>query len=403
VYLNIKMASKAKSNSVPETKNTTSSSESKGKNTTSSSTETKNTTSPSSETKVVNPLDIAVNNFIGIFTEVQSILDDRKKGTPYWSICANKFHSSYLKVNDAEGFREMFQIFHKNFNSQYCIDIFGEDKDGDFEVKDDFFRDINEYTIAGKIKKNNKNGETEVKKKSFASKPALKGPVIYFSTTEEKVSGVCLPLGEIYRVCMTLYDEMEKKGEDDSEIRVLPMRLLLYFYTVIFKANGEFCTKADVLKSNIKILTQTISELSNDDTEKKESGGGPFSIIQDIMKKLTGGKNPVIPGGSEINKVVENVIGETGDLKNVFTNVMGEMQKNTEVGPDGQPPGIGAVLKGIASGLTAPETTQCFENIQTKIGALTGDGPLAPPSGNAPAASSSSSAPVSSAGAEDQE
>lgn len=320
----------------------------------------------------VNLLDTSIRKFFNICGEVQDAWSNKKKEQPYWSVCCNKFQGVYLGIDDVDGFTDVFTNFHEKYGEQYCVDIFKEEDD---KVNDDFFMDRKVYPKPGEdpsLVAKKKKG-----KSSWNKRPTNKGRVIYFSNTDPKASGVCIAIGEIYCICTQLYEDMEKSGDDDSDIRALPPRLLNEFYKIILFANGENCKGSEIMKSNIKILEEIISDVTSDSAPKND--GGPFGILKDVVKKLTGGKNPVIPGGEKIGDMISNFGESDGakSIKTVFTNVMGNIADGSK-NADGEDAGIGGVLNGIAKGLQNPETTKCFEDIQGQIGELT-NGALAPP------------------------
>lgn len=341
-------------------------------------------------------LDKAIKDLIAFFIEIKDIIFESKGADPYWGICISKFQTSYLKLEDVTGYREMFLNFHEKFHKEYCINVYTEDNEGDIIVNDSFLRNTTMYTIAGEIKKT-------VDKKSHASRPPLKGPVIYFSTKEQGVAGVCIAIGEVYRKCIDLYDTMEKNNEDDSDIRILPSRFLYKFYNVMYHAHGgeilleqeetllkktkskshldfleveinsKLIDQMKIIKENLKSISRTISQLSNvDPNDDASKNSGSFNIITNIVDKLTGGKNPVLPGGSEVGKVIQSVVGDTQDLQNVMGNVMSEIGKS-ETNNNNEPPQMGTLLGSIATVLTSPSTTETFTKIQSKITSLTGD------------------------------
>jgi hypothetical protein len=337
-----------------------------------------------SSIKESDPMDTAIKNLMAICNEVQDTWAKKRKEQPHWSICANKFLSSYVKVDDPDGFRDMFQNFHLSFWERYCVKIFSEDDEE--QVNDTFFLDTAIFPVPGKkelmvSKKSKAAAATAGKSKSsWGKKPVLKGPVIYFSMEDEKSARVCIAIGEIYRVCVTLYSDMEKSGGDDADLRSLPARFLHAFYSVMLFANGSMCPGSDILEYNVKILNESVADVTAANTGSKDKGG-PFGILKEIIAKFTGGKNPIIPGGDQVGKIVSDICDGDGmdNMKRAFTSVMGEVTKGGELGENGEQPNIGSVLAGISKGLTTPETMECFEKIQTQLNSLTGSGVLAPP------------------------
>jgi hypothetical protein len=325
--------------------------------------ETKN----ESKVEETNGLDEAIKNLLTICNEVQDSQVRAKAGQPNWAVCCNRFKSSYDKVGDCEGFRECFIDFHTVNSEKYSVKIF-EDED----VNDTFFSDTTPSEVPGGTQKKAK------KKKSWAKKPVNKGPVIYFSDSP-KASGVCIPIGEVYRSSVRMYEDMEKSDGDDAETRALPARILHAFYSVILFANGDFCNGNAVIKENIKILEEAISDVTSGEP-KKSTEDGPFGILSDIVSKLTSGANPTIPGGSNVGDMLDSFTKGDGaeSVQKVFTTVMESVNKEGI-----EKEGIGGVLKGISEGLAAPETADAFENIQSKISGLT-TGSMAPPTVSTP-------------------
>ncbi len=327
-------------------------------------------------TETVDHLDVGIRELIELLDEIKTIIGETKKGaTPYFCVCFSKFQTAYLKLNNSEGFRDMFQTFHTKFRNEYCHGIYTKDSDDEIEINDEFFLHTHEYTLSGEIKKVSATAASGTKKRSFASKPALKGPVIYFDTEDKIASGVCLPIGEFYRTCNELFDKMEKQKEDDTNIRLLPTRLLFLFYNVIYRSIGDVAPGTKIIKENIRTLAQTIADLSEgEETQKKDTG--PFSIIGDIVGKLTGGKNPIIPGGEGVGKFINSVVdGSSNEISTVFNSVAEKLNESTT---GDEPPNLGTVLGNVADVFKTKEVNESFGKIQSQIQSLT-SGEMAPP------------------------
>jgi hypothetical protein len=326
----------------------------------------------SKEVDVVNSLDESIKNLLNHCNEIQDMWVSKRKDQPFWSVCVNKFQTSYIKVNNSDCFIDIFRLFHNTYGRLYSVPIFEEE-----DVNDGFFKDKKVFQAPGDSKKEKKT----VAKSSWKTKPKFKGPVIYFSMENEKTSSVCIAIGEIYEACLILYEDMLKNGEDNSNIRVLPSKFLYYFYSVIFFSFEEEKNFKDkkVIQSNLVLLKEFINDITSDENESSSSSS-PFGIIKDIIKKITGSNSNILPSGNKdsLNKVMDGLSSGNGmeHIQNAFANVMSSV---TESGIDGKEQDIGEVLGSIAKGLTSPSTIASITSIQKQISTLTGDGELAPP------------------------
>lgn len=329
----------------------------------------------------VDHLDNAVKNLLTFCNELLDIRSSGSKSQPFWSICANKFQTTYLAVNNSKGYIDVFQTFHAMYWKQYCVKIF----DDDDQVNDSFFKDKKEHKTPGSEKKTNS-------KTSWKTKQKLKGPVIYFSITNEKMSSVCIPIGEIYTNCLLEYNDMVKNEEDDMNIKTLPSKFLYYFYNVIFYSydeNKNFVGKA-IIKENIDNLKEVIDSYTVESNEDNSSN--PFSMIKGFISTLASGSNPIIPGGKENATKVLDGLTNTGNvetIKNAFSSIVNDI---TSTGSDGKEKTLEDVIGSIAKGLTDQKTIATISSIKDQITMLTGTSEnTAPP------------APVDNNGAEDQE
>ena len=338
---------------------------------------------PSSTETKADPLNEEITNLFVVCNEIQDRYCSSNRQQPYWSTCANKLHASYIKVNDSSAYRDMFVTFHQKYGHNYCVDIFGTSEGDEENVNDDFFKSLELFTTPGK---NGTSRPTTAKKggSSWNKKVILKGPVIYYTYEDEKAAGVCLPIGEIYRVTINMFEEMEKDKGDDMDIRSLPARLLCAFYKTISVACGEFCEGADVIKTNIESLDQAISDVTIHTNDSGPSSG-PFGILKDVFKKVTpaltrGGKDSLIP--KEAQTAIENVIkGDTiNDVGNMFATISSSIQEGADKAQkEGNAGSVSTILDSISGVLKTQPVVDTMQSIAGKLSTLTGDGILAPP------------------------
>jgi hypothetical protein len=337
-------------------------------------------------------LDECITELLNICNEVQDRYSSKNSKRPHWAVCSNKLHTCYIKVKSSEAFRDMFVIFHNKYRSEYCKDIFTSEGN-DILVNDEFFKSIEIFLTPGE--KDTPNGRSSnpapvsTKKNSSSSswgnKPILKGPVIYYTYKDPKAAGVCLPIGEIYRIATTIYEAMEKDGEDDSEVRSLPARLLLSFYKVISTACGKECEGNDVLQSNITVLEGTISEVSVD-TPDSSNNSGPFGVLKQVFKQVLPTltkKNGVIPPevSKNLSKVMEsNTLDSVGDM---FTQISGSIQKGAELAKQSKAENkseVATMLDCISETIKSEPVAKTMTNIANQLNQLGDGGILAPPS-----------------------
>lgn len=341
-------------------------------------------TSQDTEAKL-DPLDKEITNLFLVCNEIQDRYCESNKQQPYWSTCANKLHASYVKVNNSGAYRDMFLTFHQKYSRHYCISIFGsEDGDDDENVNDDFFKSLDLFTTPGAASKEPAKTATKKGGSSWSKKPVLKGPVIYYTYEDERAAGVCLPIGEIYRVTIGMFEEMERKKGDDMDIRSLPARLLSAFYRTIYEACGESCEGAAIIKNNIEMLDQAVSEVTIH-TNEEAASSGPFGVLKDMFKKVVpaltkGGKDSLLP--KEAQTVIENVIkGDTIDeVGNMFATISTSIQNGAEKAKqEGKVGSVSVLLESISETLKTEPVVNTMQNIAGKLSTLTGEGILAPP------------------------
>lgn len=339
------------------------------------------------ETKA-DPLNDAITNLFVVCNEIQDRYCNTNKQQPYWSSCANKLHASYVRVADSSAYRDMFLAFHQKYGRDYCVNIFGTAEGEEDDVHDDFFKSMEVFTAPGKSKTSAvpKKGTAAAKKNaSWRGQPTLKGPVIYYTYEDEKAAGVCLPVGEIYRVTISMFEQMENDKGDDMDVRSLPARLLCAFYKVIYVACGEFCEGADIMKSNLELLEQNISDVTIHTTDNSGPSSGPFGVLKDVFKRVVpaltkGGKDSLIP--KEAQTAIENVIkGDTiDDVGNMFAQISGSIQRGADKAQaEGKVGSVTSILDSISDTLKTQPVVDTMQNIAGKISSLTGDGILAPP------------------------
>lgn len=339
-------------------------------------------TEPSTTETKTDPLDIEITNLFVVCNETQDRYCNSNKQQPYWSTCANKLHASYVRVGDSSAYRDMFLVFHEKYWSKYCVNIFGTLEGEEDDVHDDFFKSSEVFPAPGRVSSTSKKGGNS----SWNKKPTLKGPVIYFTYEDEKAAGVCLPIGEIYRVTINLFEQMENDKGDDMDVRSLPARLLCAFYKTIYVACGELCDGADIMKSNIEMLEQNISEVSiNTDDSNSGTASGPFGVLKQVFKSVVpaltkGGKNSLIP--KEAQSAIENVIkGDTiDDVGNMFAQISGSIQRGADKAQaEGKVGSVTTILDSISDTLKTEPVVNTMQNIAGKLSSLTGEGILAPP------------------------
>lgn len=331
-------------------------------------------------------LDIAINDLLVLCNEIQDLNCAKSKQQPHWSVCVNKLNSVYITVKNSEGFREMFADFHKRYGDRYDKSILTQptDEEDYVTVNDDFFRDKEVYPAPGKNKSisTDKKGSSARRGSSWGKKVVLKGPVIYFTYEDEKASGVCIPIGEIYRVTIAMFDEMEKEGGDDADIRSLSARLLLAFFKLINVACEEKCNTS--IKENILLLEEAVSEVTTGDT-KSSSSGGPFGMLKDVFKKILptltkGGKDSILPKEAQaaINSVMEgDTLDEVGSM---FSEISGNIEKGAAAaGKEGGGKSIGKMMGTLSETLQSESVVSKIENITNKLSQFTNGGILAPP------------------------
>jgi hypothetical protein len=351
-----------------------------------------------SETK--DELDVKIKDLLVICNEIQDIVCKGNGVTPHWTVCVNTLQTCYERVGKSEGFRDMFVEFHKRYSNGYSTPIFSYvDDDDDGTVEDDFFTDQTIMPKPGESKKDKEEKESsskvsskkEPKKKgsNWGKKVVLEGPVIYFTYEDAKSTNFCIPIGEIYRVSVSLYDKMEKEKQDDSTIRSLPSRLLLAFFKVIKEActDVEGCSVDIVITDNITVLDNLVSQLTVDG--KGTTSGGPFATLKEIFKKvapsLLGNDNKGMP--KELKESISNVLKDDtlDNISEIFTEFGSTIEKGAaeaaKVGKtEGKTQSVASMLDTISGALKTESIVTKMEGIAGKLGQLTGNGNLAPPS-----------------------
>lgn len=332
-------------------------------------------------------LDIAINDLLLLCNEIQDLHCAKSKQQPHWSVCVNKLNSCYItvknEVKNSEGFREMFTDFHKRYGDKYDKSILTQatDEEDYVTVNDDFFRDKELYPAPGKNKPHSKGVSSTRRGSSWGKKVVLKGPVIYYTYEDEKAVGVCIPIGEIYRVTIAMFDEMEKNGDDDADIRSLSARLLLTFFKLIDVSCEEKCNPS--IKENIFLLEEAVSEVTIGET--KSSSGGPFGMLKDVFKKILpsltkGGKDSILPKEAQaaLNSVMEgDTLDEVGSM---FSEISGNIEKGAaEAGKEGGGKSIGKMMGTISETLQSESVVSKIENITNKLSQFANGGILAPP------------------------
>lgn len=336
-------------------------------------------------------LDEYITELLNICNEVQDRFSSKNSRRPHWAVCSNKLHTCYIKIKSSEAFRDMFVIFHNKYNSEYCKDIFTT-QDNDILVNDEFFKSNDIFLVPGE--KDTPTGRSSVpapstgKKNtsSWGNKPVLRGPVIYYTYKDAKAAGVCLPIGEIYRVATTIYEAMEKEGEDDSEVRSLPARLLLAFYKVINITCGEECKDKDILNSNITMLEGTVADISTTPEEGSSNDNGPFGVLKKVFKQVLPTltkKNGVIP--PEVSKGLQSVMqNDTLDeVSTMFTKISGSIQEGAIRAKEGKVTGkneVAVMLDTISETIKSESVASTMNSIAGKLNQLSDGGILAPPS-----------------------
>jgi hypothetical protein len=326
-------------------------------------------------------LDVAIKDMLQICNEIQDLNCSKSKQQPHWSVCTNKLNSCYVQVNKPEGFRDMFITFHERYGDKYSGSILTQatEEDDYVTVNDDFFRDTDIYPTPGKSSVIKTSAPR--RGSSWAKKPILKGPVMYYDYEKEKAAGVCIPIGEIYRVTIAMYDEMEKDGGDDADIRSLSARLLLSFFKLINVACEGKCDSS--IQDNIALLEETISEVTSG--EVKPSSGGPFGILKDVFKKILptltkGGKDSILPKGAQdaLNSVIE---GDTlDDVGSMFSEISGNIEKGAaSASKQGGSKSVAAMMDTISDTLKSESVVSKIEGITNKLSQFSNGGILSPP------------------------
>jgi hypothetical protein len=344
------------------------------------------------ETKTVStPTEIlneAILNLFSICKELQDNVYNNSGKRPHWTNCSNRLESCYHKVNDPEGFKDTFKLFHEKYHSEYTkttIFLPDEEDDTQYTVADDFFSSEQVYDQSGavvsiKVANENKKG------KSWNKIPILRGPIIYYDYEDKRTSGVNLPIGEIYRTSSLLYQQMEKDGVDDIKTRSSPGRLLHAFFDVIDKSFTEDYPAQEIVKENITMLKGAIDELDNCEEEETETGG-PFGTIRNIFKKviptLTGGKNSLLPKEAEkmFKGILDDKSGTLDNIGDLFSEVSTSIEKGAseakEAGKTNTAASITTMLDNISTTLKSEAVVNKLGNIANKLGDLSTV--LAPP------------------------
>lgn len=340
---------------------------------------------PDSPTEILNQ---AILNFFDLCKELQDNIYNNTRQRPHWTNCSNRLESCYHKVNDPEGFRDMFKLFHEKYHSEYTkttIFLPDEDDETQYIVADGFFTSNQIYDQTGaivsiKIANENKKG------KNWNKVPILRGPVMYYDYEDKRTSGVNLPIGEIYTNSFVLFQEMEKDGLDDSRTRSSPGRILHAFFDVINKSFTEDYPGQEIVRENITMLKNSIDELDNGNEEETEAGG-PFGTIRNIFKKvipsLTNGKNSILPKEAEkmFKGILDDKSGTLDNMSDLFTEVSNSIEKGAseakEAGKTNTAASITTMLDNISTTLKSEGVVNKLGNIANKLGDLSTV--LAPP------------------------
>lgn len=339
------------------------------------------------EDKQVKDLKGSIEELFKLSKEVQDIIYSDTNNRPQWTACSNRLETCYHKVNNPEGFREMFQSFHNRHYLEYTkenIFVADPDNDDDFSVNDDFFNSLQVYDQSGAIVSIKVANENKKGKSSFKI-PVLKGPIMYYDYDDKRTMGINLPIGEIYRASINIFNKMEKEDRDDISTRTLPSRILLAFFNVINSSFTNEYKNYDIVIGNIKLLNDTISQI--DDGTEEEKTSGPFGMLKNVFKKvlptLTGGKNSLLPKDAEkmFRDIMDEKSGTLNNIGDIFSEVSSSIEKGAneakEAGKNGAAVSITTMLDNISNTLKSETVVSKLGNIAEDLNTLTST--LAPP------------------------
>lgn len=329
-------------------------------------------------------LDKAIRILLELGKEVQDSIYSTTNKRPHWTNCSNRLESCYYKVDDAEGFRDMFKMFHEKYHEEYIKEyIFTIDPDDidQYTTNDDFFKSNQVYEQSGSvvsIKVLNQN------KKGWVKVPIVKGPIIYYDYEDKRTAGINFPIGEIYRTSVEMFEKMEKNEEDDVSTRALPAKILCAFFNVINEACSEGYTGEDIIKENISMLDEIILDVDGNE-EDNEKSNGPFGTLRNVFKKflptLTGGKNSLLP--KEAGKMFKDIMNENNGTLDNIGDLFSEVSSSIEKGAS-EAKGASNTSSSITTMLDNISTTLKSESVVNKIGDIANklsdlSGVLAPP------------------------
>lgn len=339
------------------------------------------------DVKQAKDLKSSIEELFSLSKEVQDIIYSDRNNRPQWTTCSNRLETCYHKVNNPEGFREMFQSFHNKYYTEYTkenIFVPNPDNDDEFTVNDEFFNSLQVYDQSGAIVSIKIANENKKGKSSFKI-PVLKGPIIYYDYDDKRTVGINLPIGEIYRAAINICEKMEKEGNDDVNTRTLPPRILLAFFNVIDRSFTVEYDNSNVVIENIKLLNDAI--LLVDDGNEEEKTSGPFGMLKNVFKKvlptLTGGKNSLLPKEAEkmFRDIMDEKSGTLNNIGDIFTEVSSSIEKGAneakEAGKNSTASSITTMLDNISNTLKSEAVVSKLGNIAEELNTLTST--LAPP------------------------
>lgn len=137
---------------------------------------------------------------------------------PYWLMCTRKIKAAFERMASDAPLKAMFASFFAANKASLASPVVGED---------------------GRI------DDTLLRSTALFPSPPLpatgkppsninKGPVVYFSMTDSKLSSVCLPIGEIYSAALARHRSRAAAGDANENDLLLPTTVLLDFYATVY-------------------------------------------------------------------------------------------------------------------------------------------------------------------------
>jgi hypothetical protein len=282
-----------------------------------------------------------------------------------WSICNGKFRTTFISVNKPDNFKPIFRTFYNEFRADLIVPILD-----DGAVCDDWLKDQKIINMPW-MKKSGKKS-TRIRSDddfSWSTETNLKGVVIYFDKSDEKMKRIAIPLTEAY--CCAVKHFKKESTKKEAVYISLPASILFHLYACVYHVAKK--DDKEAIKANMISMKEIVDSLTPEGSNDKE--GSTLNPMKDLVRGLA----KTMGGGVDSEKI-------SGMLTSMFSEEaskkMSEIVKNVSEkvgnisGKDGNTD-ITAMMSSVGKILMEPTAQDLLRSTIEEAGKLNDSIPTA--------------------------